>query len=163
MTKKSHTSNTSASKPDAPKTNPVSESGQDQVQSALEQAINPLLTDLLYPSESDEPLCFVACYLKQEIPLTGSQIEEWLMLPPAVFVEEVPEARFWDPVTKDEEWHGDEEKKRSEAFRHLQQELEKHLTTRQVFRVGTIEIDVYLLGRTPEGSRAGVKTKVVET
>lgn len=163
MTKKARKSNTSEKVPDVPKTEPVSQTNQPETSSTLEEVIKPLLAGLLYPSESDEPIQFVTCYLKQESPLTGSQIEEWLMLPPSVFIEEVPEAEFWGPVATDEEWHGDEEKKRVEAFRHLRQELEKHLTGRQVFRVGDSEIAVYLLGRTPEGERAGVKTMVVET
>lgn len=163
MTKKPRKSNTSEKIPDTPKTETVSETKSADVPSALEQTIKPLLADLLYPSESDEPLTFVTCYLKQESPLTGSQIEEWLMLPPAVFVEEIPETNFWEPVIRDEEWYGEAEKKRSETFRHLQQEIEKQLTTRQVFRVGDTEIDIFLLGRTAEGDRAGLKTKVVET
>ncbi|MCY7360154.1 MAG: nuclease A inhibitor family protein [Rudanella sp.] len=163
MTKKPRKSNTSANIPETPKTETVSETRPADMPSALEQTIKPLIADLLYPSESDEPLTYVTCYLKQESCLTGSQIEEWLMLPPAVFVEEVPETNFWKPVTRDEEWYGEEEKKRSVAFWHLQQEIEKHLSTRQVFRVGDTEIDIYLLGRTTEGSRAGLKTRVVET
>lgn len=131
--------------------------------SELELLIQPLLPDLWYPSESDEPIEFVTCYLKMEEPLTVSHIKDWLMLPPAVYVEEIPEADFWAPVTEEQEWFGDEEKQRAAQFIHLKTLLETHTTGRQVFRVGDTEIDVYLLGRTAEGSRAGLKTKVVET
>lgn len=132
-------------------------------QGSEEELIRPLLAGLLYPSESDEAINFVTCYLKQESALTVSQIKDWLMLPPSVFVEEVPEAQFWKPVTRQEEWYGDDEKKRTEAFTRLQQVIEEHLSIRQVFRVGEFEIDLYLLGRITEGKRAGLKTKVVET
>jgi len=144
-------------------TNETPESNAPETLSSLEELVKPLIADLLYPSESDEPILFTQCYLKQETPLTGSQIEEWLMLPPSVFVEEIPEEGFWKPVTTVEEWYEEEEKKRTETFCKLQQVIENHLSVRQVFRVGDSEIDIYLLGRTTEGDRAGLKSKVVET
>lgn len=125
--------------------------------------ISPLLTDLLYPSESDEPLEPVTCYLKQAEPLTVSQIKDWQMLPPSVYVEEIPEADFWEPVTTEQDWYGDEEKKRTATFQELKKRIEKELTVRQVFRVGESEMDVYLLGRQANGERVGIKTKVVFT
>ncbi|GAB3786657.1 hypothetical protein GCM10028818_50250 [Spirosoma horti] len=125
--------------------------------------VGPLLPDLLYPSESDEPIEPVACYLKQHDPLTVSQIKDWLMLPPAVYVDEQPEADFWEPVTTDQDWYGDEEKARTARFQQLKEIVEKTLTVRQVFRVGESEMDVYLLGRQDDGERAGIKTRSIQT
>lgn len=127
------------------------------------EQVSPLLANLLYPSESDEPLAPITCYLDQQEPLTDSQIKDWLMLPPSVYVEEVPEADFWEPVTEEQDWHSEEEQARTAAFRALKQLIECELTGRQVFRVGETEIDVYLLGQQPNGTRAGIKTKVVQT
>ena len=127
------------------------------------EQITPLLTNLLYPSESDEPLETVTCYLDQEEPLTVSQIKDWQMLPPSVYVEETPEADFWEPVITEQDWYGEEEKENAEKFRHINQLIESQLSVRQVFRVGDTEIDVYLLGRNGTGKREGIKTKVVQT
>ena len=123
----------------------------------------PLLPDLLYPSESDEPIEPVTCYLKQNDPLTVSQIKDWLMLPPSIYVEEQPEADFWEPVITEQDWYGDEEKARTASFRKLKEIIDSTLTVHQVFRVGASEMDVYLLGRQNDGERAGIKTKVVQT
>lgn len=123
----------------------------------------PLLPDLLYPSESDEPLELTTCYLNQAEPLTVSQIKDWLMLPPSVYVEETPEADFWEPVTTTQEWYEEEEKKRTATFQALKEVVEQALTVRQVFRVDETEMDVYLLGRQESGDRAGIKTKIVQT
>lgn len=131
--------------------------------SPFSEEINPLLIDLLYPSESDEPLEAVTCYLKQTEPLTVSQIKDWQMLPPSMYVEEIPENDFWEPVTTEQDWYTDEEKTRTAKFQQLRQFLEKELTGRQVFRVGETEMDVYLLGRQTESERAGIKTKIVQT
>jgi Nuclease A inhibitor-like protein len=125
--------------------------------------INPLLTGLFYPSESDEPIEAVTCYLNQPEPLTVSQVKDWQMLPPAIYVDELPEAEFWQPVTTDEEWYTDEEKRRTTQFQQLKTTVETELTVRQVFRVGETERDVYLLGRQVNGERAGFRTKIVQT
>ena len=127
------------------------------------EQVAPLLTDLLYPSESDEPIEVVTCYLKQPEPLLVTQVKEWLMLPPSVYVEETPEADFWEPVVTQQDWYGDEEKNRTDKFGQLKEAVEHSLTVRQVFRVGNTEIDVYLLGLQTTGERAGLKTKVVQT
>jgi hypothetical protein len=124
---------------------------------------SPLLPDLLYPSESDEPLELTTCYLKQAEPLTVSQIKDWQMLPPAVYVEEISEADFWEPVTTQQEWYEEEEKKRTATFQALKEVVDQTLTVRQVFRVGETEMDVYLLGRQESGDRVGIRTKVVQT
>lgn len=125
--------------------------------------IEPLLTNLLYPSESDEPVEPVTCYLDQAEPLTVSQIKDWLMLPAAIYVDELPEADFWEPVTTEQDWYGEEEKTRTTKFKALQNLVEAELRVRQVFRVGDTEIDVYLLGREANGQRTGLKTKIVQT
>ncbi len=129
----------------------------------LSEQLNPLLANLLYPSESDEPVEAVTCYLKQADPLTVSQLKDWLMLPPSVYVEETPEVDFWEPVITEEDWYDDEEKARATRFQQLKAILETWLTVRQVFQVGESEIDVYLLGRQGDGERMGIKTKIVQT
>jgi hypothetical protein len=138
-------------------------SGDNQPAAALEAILNPLLTDLLYPSESDEPVTFVTCYLAQEAPLTEVQLKEWQMIPPSTYVEERPVADFWEPVLTQEDWYDDEETKRTTTFQQLKTALDAHLTGQQLFRQGNTEITVYLLGRLADGTRAGLQTMVVES
>ena len=130
---------------------------------SIAHQVTPLLIDLLYPSESDEPIEFVETYLKMAEPLTVSHIKDWLMLPPSNFVEEITEAEFWESVVTVEEWFDEEERAKTAQFQTLKEMLETTLTDRQVFRVGKTEIDVYLLGKPTEGPRVGLKTRVIET
>lgn len=138
-------------------------SGEVSENTPLGEQLTPLLTNLFYPSESDEPIEVVTCYLKQADALTVSQIKDWLMLPPSIYVEETQESDFWQPVVQEEDWFGDEEKERTIKFLQLKELLEKALTVRQVFQVGESEKDVYLLGRQEDGQRAGLKTKIIQT
>ncbi|MCX6216349.1 nuclease A inhibitor family protein [Spirosoma sp.] len=138
-------------------------SGDVSKDTRFSESVSALLTDLLYPSESDETIEIVTCYLKQAEPLSVSQIKDWLMLPPSVAVEEMLEADLWEPVITEQDWYTAEEKDRTARFQKLKQVVENTLTVRQVFRVGEAELDVYLLGIQADGDRAGIKTKIIQT
>ncbi|HKO44634.1 MAG TPA: nuclease A inhibitor family protein [Pyrinomonadaceae bacterium] len=51
----------------------------------------------------------------------------------------------------------------SGPFEHLEQFLRKHLTDLKVYKVGRINIPVYIVGRSPEGNWLGLSTRVVQT
>ena len=145
-------------------TNEPSKSSDISAETAsFSEKITPLLTDLFYPSESDEPLEPVTWDIDQAEPLTVSQIKDWQLVPPATFVEERPEAEFWEPVITEQDWYGDDENARTADFRKLHDFITATLTNRQVFYVGETEIDVFLLGQLQTDEWAGIKTKVVQT
>jgi len=70
---------------------------------------------------------------------------------------------FFKDVITEEDWHNAEEKEEVRKFRQLVLALKKTLKDLKVFKVGKVEADVYIVGRTESGDWAGLKTKVVET
>jgi hypothetical protein len=128
-----------------------------------EPPFGDLLKDLFYPSESDEPVDYVEYTIDFEPPLTVSQVKDLILITPEIYVEEIPEDEFWEPVVTDQEWFEEEEKQRTARFVELQHSIQTVLSDRQVFRVGEIEVDLYLLGRKTDGCWAGLKTLVVES
>lgn len=48
-------------------------------------------------------------------------------------------------------------------FDALAKMLHEHLSGIKVYKVGEVEMDVYIVGKTADGHWAGVKTEVVET
>ena len=48
-------------------------------------------------------------------------------------------------------------------FEHLERFLRHHLTDLKVFKVGRINIPVYIVGRSPEGNWLGLSTRLVQT
>jgi Nuclease A inhibitor-like protein len=64
---------------------------------------------------------------------------------------------------KDKDWYGPEEKATVARYQQLVKLLQSALSDIQVYRVGETELTVYIVGKTPEGSLAGLSTKVVET
>jgi hypothetical protein len=70
---------------------------------------------------------------------------------------------FFRVAVTEEDWHGEEEKETVKRFQTLVEILKANLTNLQVYRLGEIEIDVYVIGQTPSGDSIGLSTKVVET
>jgi hypothetical protein len=70
---------------------------------------------------------------------------------------------FFAPVSRTEEWMDDSERETAQRFQNMKETLEDLLTDISVYRVGEINVDVYIVGRTDDGYYAGVSTKLVET
>ncbi|WP_375466925.1 nuclease A inhibitor family protein [uncultured Nostoc sp.] len=70
---------------------------------------------------------------------------------------------FFQVATTEEDWHEEEEKATVKRFQALVQTLKENLSNLQVYRLGEIEIDVYIIGQIPSGDSIGLSTKVVET
>lgn len=121
---------------------------------------NPVLTELqaavkglLFPSETDAPLEAFAWPATGGGPPDEAAVRAAAKVDQKTAVERVtlPELARTIPS----EARGD--------FVPLFAALAHHLSGTAVFKVGAINIDVYIVGRTADGRFAGVKTKVVET
>jgi hypothetical protein len=70
---------------------------------------------------------------------------------------------FFAIATQEEDWHDQDERETVQQFQDLVSVLKQNLWQLQVFRVGNINIDAYIVGTTPSGEWAGLSTKLVET
>ena len=80
-----------------------------------------------------------------------------------VQVEATTTANFFRVAASEAEWKNAEQLAAAGRFRSLLKILEQNLTDLKVFRVGTINIPVYIAGRAASGNWLGVSTRVVET
>ena len=120
--------------------------------------LSTLSKDLLFPSESEyplEPFTWESATLKPETILTRSQ------KPADTLIESITLEEFFAPVTTDEDWFDDEDREIAQRFRDLQAAIAT-LENVQVFRLGKIEIDVYIVGAIGP-DLIGLKTTVIET
>jgi Nuclease A inhibitor-like protein len=78
-------------------------------------------------------------------------------------VEERDFDDFFKRLTNIQDWFGDEEKATAAKFGKLKELLERNLKDLKVFKVGRIQIDIYVVGLDKKGNLAGIKTKAVET
>jgi hypothetical protein len=123
----------------------------------LERAVH----DLLVMSETDAPI--YPFLWPQPLPFTPEAVLAVAGLPPETRVEELSLERFFAPRVVEREGMDAADKATVARFHALQRLLTEHLTDIHVYRVGRIEIQVWIVGTTREGQVAGVTTQVVET
>jgi GTPase len=70
---------------------------------------------------------------------------------------------FFAIATAQQDWHDQEERETVERFQKLVSVLKQNLPQWQVYRVGSTDIDAYIVGVTDGGEWAGLSTKLVET
>ena len=116
--------------------------------------------DLLWSSESDYPFEIVTWEHGSELnPTTLFHDREQPQQP----IETIPLADFFAPVLTVEDWYQAAEIKQVDRYTELLHTIESHLTEVLVFRIGEVEIAIYIVGKTPTGDLVGLKTHVVET
>ncbi|MEA5490302.1 MULTISPECIES: nuclease A inhibitor family protein [Pseudanabaena] len=124
----------------------------------LTDRLSQLAEGLLFPSESDyplEPFTWESATISPETILTRSQ------KPADTAIESITLEDFFAPVVTDEDWFEDEDRAITQRFRDLQAAIAT-LENVQVFRLGKIEIDVYIVGAIG-ADVVGLKTTVIET
>ncbi|HEY9302532.1 MAG TPA: nuclease A inhibitor family protein [Phormidium sp.] len=112
-------------------------------------------------SESDYP--FEVFQWEGQEPVTAQTVIQQTGHTPNTQVEVVQLDEFFRNATQEQDWHNDEEKEVVKRYQSLVETLKQSLSDIQVYRLGTVEIDVYIVGKTPSGNLAGLSTKVVET
>ena len=78
-------------------------------------------------------------------------------------VEERDFKDFFKRLTELQEWFGAEEIENANKFAKLRDMLQKNLRDIKVFKVGRIEIDIYVVGLDAQNILTGIQTKAVET
>jgi hypothetical protein len=78
-------------------------------------------------------------------------------------VEERTITDFFRVAAGEQEWKGEAELALAKRYQSLIRLLEENLKEVKVYRVGEINIGIYVLGRSEEGNWLGVSTRAVET
>lgn len=78
-------------------------------------------------------------------------------------IEERDFADFFKNLTTIQDWYGDEEKETAAKFSTVEKLLEENLKDLKVFKVGQIELDIYVVGLNSQSVLTGITTKAVET
>lgn len=135
----------------------------DAKETDVKQTLETAAEGLLMPSESDYPFEFIEWKHADVADLTEKQVLEYTRKSDGTPVEKQTLKKFFKNVTEIKDWYGDEEKATAERFATLSETINGQLKNVRVYRVGETEIDVFIIGKTPEGNWAGLTTKVIET
>lgn len=130
---------------------------------SLKEQIETLIADLRYLSESDEQINYFEMEFSTADRFSLADFRMFNGIKPETVITEISFNDFFKPLIKVEDWFGEEEKKWAEDSLKLKNLLSENAKDFQIFKVGLIEIDVYVFGKAEECKWLGLKTKVVET
>jgi hypothetical protein len=129
--------------------------------SAAETALAEASKGLVYLSETDAPFETFS-WGKAAGGLTSAKVRKLAKAPARAPVEEVPLEDFFRPLTEEHD-HTPEEAEDIRKYQGLLQVVHDQLADATVYRVGRVNVDVYLVGRANTGDWVGLKTEAVET
>lgn len=128
---------------------------------ALRASLDEASARLVYPSQSDAPFRALTPDAVAAMPTPEDFADALGMTArPAVRVE--PFDVFMQPLTVDASANTPSEQLRAARFRGLERVLREHLSNLTVYRVGTVDVHVYVVGLTACGELAGVETSALE-
>jgi len=130
--------------------------------SNLIATLQALTQDLLWMSETDAPFEIVH-WQNQFNQLTNEQLLKLTGHSDDISVEVIEVDDFFPAATIEQDWFGEEEKAIANRYQELVVVLKQHLNQLKVYRVGAINIDIYIVGETESGEIVGLATKAVET
>lgn len=126
----------------------------------LRQALDDACRGLVYVSETDSPIVPVLSATPNDV-----TVEEFIKN--AVRsngpVEKRPTAAFFDRLTSEKAWQNEEERSNAGRFSKLRAIVLEQLDGTATYRIGRVQVDIFVLGRDAEGSIAGIRTRSVET
>lgn len=136
--------------------NPIHNSDAELLDT-LQQAAS----DLFWVSESDYPFeCFCWEDASDFDPHTIVQLAHE---PEGAAIETIDLDSFFEIATHPQDWHGEEELAIVQKYQNLVNTIKQHLVEPKVYRIGKIEVHIYVVGQTPAGHLAGLKTTAIET
>jgi len=109
---------------------------------------------LLFLSETDAPFEVISWQTQEQ--LTQAKLLQLTNHPPDAPVEMQTIDEFFVIATAEEDWHDQDERETAKRFQNLVSILKQNLSQLQVYRVGSIDIDAYIVGVTDGGEWAGL-------
>jgi hypothetical protein len=116
---------------------------------------------LLFMSESDYP--FEVIRWEGAAELTPDYLRKAAASRAEAPVEVRTLSDFFRTAAGEQEWKGEAELALAKRYQALMSLLEENLKDVKVYRVDSVNIGVYVIGRSNEGNWIGVSTRVVET
>jgi hypothetical protein len=118
---------------------------------------------LLFPSEIDSPFETTIWDKTQGTAVSAAAILKLNGDRPDDYIEETNLDSFFSIVTMDQEWHTQIDKERVSRFRGFAAVIMENLKEVKVFRLGKINIDVFIAGRSQSGNIVCISTKQLQT
>jgi hypothetical protein len=127
----------------------------------LRSRIEKACEGLTYMSETDSDVTPI--FGKKVSRLTSEEILSAIGVSANTDVEIASAKEFFTRLTSHKEWFTEKQKKNADGFGALKNILEEELDDLKVYRVGKIQIEIYVLGVDKDKKVAGVRMNAIET
>ncbi len=127
----------------------------------FKKSLKELLKDLYYISETDAE--FSVFIGEKAESVSKEEILRQTNNAPYEKVEERNFTEFFERLTKIQDWFEEKETENARKFGEVKKLLEENLTNLKVFKIGDVQIDIYIVGLDLESRLSGIKTEAVET
>ncbi|MCC9167882.1 nuclease A inhibitor family protein [Pontibacter harenae] len=131
----------------------------DPILNELQQAAD----GLYFRSESDHPFETVDMGRAEHLDPSPEQLLAMLGRPFDVAAETVDLPYFLRNMTRVRPEQSENRRQEAERFQALEQTLLSRLSNVKVIRLGSVRVEAFILGSTPQGRLVGLKTNLVET
>ena len=135
-------------------------SDRTKTDNELLNQLRSLTSNLLWMSEADYPF---EVFIWDEETITPEQLKLKTGHSLDCPVEATEIDKFFKRAVKEEDWHNEEEAAEVKRYQELLTALKQNLKDIRVYRLGKVEVDIYIIGVTASGHLAGISTKAVET
>ena len=129
----------------------------------LVNCLEAAIAHLLWMSESDFPFEVVFWANQPLETLTVPQLLALTGHAPDTPVTQMGCERFFRWVTQPQDWHSPEEQATVRRYQALVATLQTELSDLRVYQIGTLTLDIFILGQTPANHVAGITTKAIGT
>lgn len=137
------------------------EASETAEKSEFEKRLEEYLEDLYYISETDAEFSVFSGEKAKSV--SKEEILRQTKKPLDAKISEKDFAEFFGRLTKIQDWFEEEETENARRFEELEKLLKENLTNLKVFKIGEIQLEIYIVGLDSEGVLRGVKTEAVET
>ena len=127
----------------------------------LLEELETLISGLLFMSEADYP--FQTLRWKGEIEITEERLRELTGASPDSPVKTQTVEDFFRAAASEPDWKNEKELALAKRYQQLVRWLKENLENATAYRIGEIDIQVYIPGRSRSGNWIGISTRVIET
>ena len=127
----------------------------------LAEQIKRAAEGLYYISETDAEITLFVGQTSQTV--TPDEVLKQTNGPADSAVEQRDFSNFFARLTVIDDWFGDAEKENAQKYVRLKEVLENNLRELKVFKVGKIQLNIYVVGLDENDKLLGIKTKAIET
>lgn len=126
-------------------------------------SLQAAIAGLQWISESEYPFKTVDWSESAVADLTNEKLLELTQHPLTTPVETQDLDSFFELATQQQDWHNAQEIETVHQYRSLVQTLKQHLRDLKVYKIGMVNLDIYIIGKTSSGALMGLATQSVET